>query len=463
MGTLQYLGILSLAPVLQGFIPFNIPSGPTELLVSYAVFTVAVLVTAFLTTSLKMSLRLKGRELLETSKELEASNRKLKALYEMLKKIGLSSDLQELMDLTTRSSAGIMGVKACSIKLLDEGRRKLKFASAYGLSEDYVSKGAVDIDKSPINRKIIEGSFFSVGKIEEKDYFQYPEDIRKEGIASMVCLPLRVEKMVLGVFCVYSDIYYNFEDEDIRFFSLISDLVALAIETLRSEMNKTWFLQKTAHQLRSPFSTIYSMIKVMNGGFLGPVNDKQKELLQRCIRRIEMLGDLVNDLLKLGIKRTDADRAIIHPVDGVTILNALVPLFETHAREKRLKIEFQIEPGLDQIMGDEKLLDELMTNLISNAIKYTPAGGKVEVHLSREDKNRIRLEVRDTGIGIPEEDRSRLFTEFFRAENAKSFCEEGTGLGLVIVKEIVDFLRGAVLIESKVGEGTTVCCLLPAI
>ncbi|MDD5205819.1 MAG: ATP-binding protein, partial [Desulfobacterales bacterium] len=353
--------------------------------------------------------------------------------------------------------------KACSIKLLDEGRKKLKFASAFGLSEDYVSKGAVDIDRSPINRKIIEGSFFSVGKIEEKDYFQYPEDIRKEGIASMICLPLRVEKMVLGVFCVYSDVSHDFGDEEIRFFSLISDLVALAIETLRGEINKTWFLQKAAHQLRSPFSTIYSMIKVMEGGFMGPVSEKQREMLQRCIRRIEMLGDLINDLLKLGIKRTDADRAVIHPVDGATILNALVPLFEAQARDRQVSIGFEVQPKLAQLLGDEKLLDELFTNLVSNAIKYTPSGGNVQVVLSGESENRIRIEVRDTGIGIPQEDRSRLFTEFFRAENAKSFCEEGTGLGLVIVKEIVDFLRGAVLIESNVNEGTTVCCLLPAI
>ncbi|PKN67883.1 MAG: hypothetical protein CVU57_01325 [Deltaproteobacteria bacterium HGW-Deltaproteobacteria-15] len=462
LATLQNQGILLLKPVF-GSIPFTIHPGTADVLVSYSVFTIAILVTAFLTTSLKMSLRIKGRELLETSKELESSNTKLKALYEMLKKIGLSSDLQELMDLATRSAAGIMGVKACSIKLLDEGRKKLKFASAYGLSEDYVSKGAVDIDRSPINRKIIEGSFFSVGKIEEKDYFQYPEDIRKEGIASMICLPLRVEKMVLGVFCVYSGVSHDFGEEEIRFFSLISDLVALAIETLRGEINKTWFLQKAAHQLRSPFSTIYSMIKVMEGGFMGPVSEKQREMLQRCIRRIEMLGDLINDLLKLGIKRTDADRAVIHPVDCATILNALVPLFEAQARDRQVKIEFKVQPELAQLMGDEKLLDELFTNLISNAIKYTPSGGNVQVVLSGESENRIRIEVRDTGIGIPQEDRSRLFTEFFRAENAKSFCEDGTGLGLVIVKEIVDFLRGAVLIESNVNEGTTVCCLLPAI
>jgi two-component sensor histidine kinase len=434
-----------------------------QLAVHYGVFVAAILITAFLTTSLKGTLRTKGRELLHVSKELEVSNAKLTALYEMLKRIGLSSDLQELMDLATRNAARIMGVKACSIKLLDEDRKRLNFASAYGLSLDYVAKGSIEIEKSPINRKVIEGSFFSIGEIDEKDYFQYPEDIRKEGIASMVCLPLKVEKMVLGVFCVYSDVSYHFNDEDVRFFSLMSDLIALAIETLRSEINKTWFLRKAAHQLRSPFSAIYSMLKVLGAGYLGSVNKEQKEMVSRCIRRIEILGDLINDLLKLGINRTDVDKAMIHPVDGAASLNALIGLFRTQAEEKQVSIVFQVEEPLPHIMGDEKLLDELFTNLISNAVKYTPPGGQVRVFLGKEDQNRVRLEVVDTGIGIPDEARPRLFTEFFRADNAKEFVDEGTGLGLAIVKEILDFLRGTIFVESKVGQGTKIRCLLPAI
>jgi two-component sensor histidine kinase len=434
-----------------------------QLAVHYGVFVAAILITAFLTTSLKGTLRTKGRELLHVSKDLEASNAKLTALYDMLKRIGLSSDLQELMDLATRNAARIMGVKACSIKLLDEDRKRLNFASAYGLSLDYMAKGSIEVNKSPINRKVIEGSFFSIGKIDEKDYFQYPEDIRKEGIASMVCLPLRVEKMAIGVLCVYSDVSYYFDEEDIRFFSLMSDLIALAIETLRSEINKTWFLRKAAHQLRSPFTAMYSMLKVLAAGYLGPMSKEQKEMVLRCIKRIEMLGDLINDLLKLGIKRVEADKASIHPVDGGSILTGLATLFQTQAQERQVEVTFTVEEDLPQIMGDERLLDELFTNLISNAVKYTPSGGSVRVWLSRVDQNRVRLEVEDTGIGVPEEDQHRLFTEFFRAENAKSLVEEGTGLGLVIVKEILDHLGGTISFESKVGQGTRIRCLLPAI
>ncbi|MBN1106412.1 MAG: GAF domain-containing protein [Deltaproteobacteria bacterium] len=459
----QEWGFLSSVPALFQNSLFPRNAEFAHLAVHYGLFVTAILITAFLTTSLKGTLRTKGREILHVSRDLEASNAKLTALYEMLKRMGLSTDLQELMDLATRNAARIMGVKACSIKLLDEDRKKLNFASAHGLSLDYVAKGSIDIDKSPINRKVIEGSFFSIGKIDEMDYFQYPEDIRREGIASMICLPLRVEKMAIGVFCVYSEVSHHFDEEDIRFFSLMSDLIALAIETLRSEINKTWFLRKAAHQLRSPFTAIYSMLKVLGGGYLGTLNKEQKEMVLRCIRRIEMLGDLINDLLKLGIKRVEADKARIHPVDGGSIMNSLATLFQSQAQEKRVEVSFTVEETLPQIMGDERLVDELFTNLISNAMKYTPPGGRVRVFLGKENQNWVRLEVADTGIGVPEEDQHRLFTEFFRAENAKALVEEGTGLGLVIVKEILDHLGGTISFESKVGQGTKIRCLLPAI
>jgi two-component sensor histidine kinase len=434
-----------------------------EVMLLFAFFGAAVLITAFLITTIRGSLWTKGQDLLKVSKDLDASNAKLTALYEVVKRMGLCADLKELLDLATRSVASIMGVKGSSIKLLDETRRKLIFSSTYGLSENYLAKGTIDIEKSPINRRIIEGSFVAMGRIDEQDYFQYPEDIRKEGIASMVCLPLRVEKMPLGVFCMYSEISYDFSENDIKFFSLLSDLTALAIETLRGEINKTWFLQKAAHQLRSPFSAIYSLMKVLRKGYLGPVSEQQQDAILRCEKRLEILGTMVNDLLKLGIKRQHQDRGAIQAVNGVKVLKALEELYGSSASEKGVAVDFVIDQSVPELMADEKLLDELFGNLISNAIKYTPSAGKVRVSLAPESEHRVRFEVSDTGIGIPEEDIPRLFTEFFRAENAKAQAEEGTGLGLVIVKEILDFLGGSISVKSKVGEGTTLTCLLPSV
>jgi signal transduction histidine kinase len=433
-----------------------------DILVFFACFVGAIFTTAFLITSIKLSIRSKGRDLIRIYRELDGSNAKLTALYDMLKKMNQCTKLQDLTDLATLNAARIMGAKGSSIKLLDESRKRLTFASASGLSEDYVTKG-IDLDKSLINRKIVEGSYFASGRIEEEDYFQYPEDIHREGIASMVSFPLRVEKRVIGVFSVYSDKTYYFQDSDIEFFSLMGDLTALAIETLQSQLNKSWFVSRAAHELKSPFTAVHGMLGVMRNEYLGPLNEKQKETLVKSERRLEMVSTLIDDLLKLGLKRTEVDRGIIHPVDGAKLMRDLGAFSQDYASQKGVGIEFQIEDPLPQLMADEKLIDELFVNLISNAIKYTPKGGHVRVSLVKESNVNVRLEVQDTGIGIPEEDRSRLFTEFFRSKNAKAFTQDGTGLGLVIVKEILDFINGKIQVESEVGKGTRFIVRVPCI
>jgi K+-sensing histidine kinase KdpD len=442
------------------FHPLEFP----QILPPLTIFIAAVFITAFLVTTLKLSLRTKGRELLRVSRELDAGNAKLTALYKMVTEMGSCSELQTLMDSATKQAAQIMGVKACSIKLLDDQREKLMFASTYGLSENYMkAKEGIEVAKSPINRKIIEGSLSAIGKIDEKDYFQYPEDIRREGIASMMCLPLAVEKMVLGVFCLYSAHSHYFSDDDVIYFSLMADLTALSIENLKRDLDKTWFLQKAAHQLRSPLNTVLSMLNLIRNLRYGPVTEKQEKTLNRSVKRLQILGDVVADLLILDLKRSNLPKIVLHPVTPAEILNRLREPYQILAAEKKVDVAFDIDEPLPRILADEQLVDELFTNLIANAVKYTPPGGKVRVKLSPENGDRIRFQVSDTGIGIAADDIPRLFTEFFRSANAKQFVEEGTGLGLVVVKEILDRLKGTISVKSTPSEGSIFTCRLPTI
>ena len=460
---LQESTILPPQPVLFQSLLFSSTQSLPNVLALYLTFASAIIISTFLITTLKSSLREKGKNLLTVSKELDTTNTKLTALYEMIKEMELCTEFQDLIDSATRNAAQIMGVKGCSIKLLDDQKKRLTFSSIHGLSEDYMAKGAIDIDKSPINRKILQGSFFTIGKIQKGDYFQYPEDIRKEGIHSMMCLPLKVEKMIFGVFCVYSDMDHYFGPDDVNFFSLMADLTAIAIQDLKRELNKTWFLKKAAHQLRSPISAVQSMLELILKGYQGDIDDQQKETLTRCRKRLEILGDVINDLLKLGLERISAGETVYHPVDAGDILTSLEELYKTRASEKNVTMTFRMDGPIPRVMANEKMIDDLFANLISNAIKYTPPGGEITVVLSKDAKNGIRFEVADTGIGIPELEIPRLFSEFFRADNAKAFSEEGTGLGLVIVKEILDRLKGTISVESRVGKGTRFTCVLPGV
>ncbi len=463
LGWLQHSGTIQPHVAAFSHSMYNQIHSNAENITIFTILAVAILVTAFLVTTIKRSLRVKGRTLLVFCKELDVANAKLTALYGMIKEMGACTEFQQLMDSATRSAARIMGVKACSIKLLDDQRKKLHFASTHGLSQNYLAKGDIEIDKSPINQKIIEGAHYSIGEIEAKDYFQYPENIRHEGISAMICLPLKVEKVVLGVFCVYSNASFNFSNLDVEFFALVSELTALAMQNLKSELNKSWFLQKAAHQLRSPLNAVQSMLAVLRKAYAGPLNARQSEMLLQCETRIENLSRTVRDLLELSIRRTAAPLTRLHPVHLAPVLSRIAELFRSQAEAKNISLSLAIDKHLQPAMSDEKLLDDVLTNLLSNAVKYSPAGKSVEIRLQADGSDRLRLQVTDQGIGIPEEQIPRLFTEFFRAENAKAFTEEGTGLGMVIVKEAVDRLRGAIQIQSQEGRGTQVICRFPTV
>ena len=429
----------------------------------YLPLAAGLMVLAYLTTSLKLTLRFKGREMLRVSRELELSTTKLASIYEMVKEIGGLNNFQDLLDSAARNAARIMGVKACSIKLLDQEQNSLRFASTYGLSQDYLAAERIDLSKSSVNRRIIEGSLYAIGRIEEQDHFQFPENILKEGIGSMLCLPLRYESRTLGVFCVYSGRPEHFSESDVSHFAMMSDLTALAMERVRRETARTWFLNKSAHQLRSPLAAVQSMLKVFTSGFLGQLNPEQLQTAKRCEQRLALLIDVVNDLLRVAADRESFGDKAFHPVDPARVLASVRELYDPQAREKGLEFEVRADPDLPRINGLEEMLDDLMSNLVSNAIKYTPSGGRVAVDLAGAEDGRVRLRVTDTGIGIPEEEKAGLFTEFFRGREAKELTDTGTGLGLVIVKEIVSRLGGEISVDSQPGQGSRFTCLLPPV
>ena len=427
----------------------------------FLAFAGSVVVLSYLVTSIKKALRYKGRELMKVSLELEVSNAKLTSLYEMIKDVSRCHEPGQLMDAATRNAARIMGVKACSIKILDSEGTRLKFASTYGLSENYTAKDWISVAKSPVNQLVIEGQLYTIGNVDKTDSFQYPEDVDREGIKSLLCLPLSVERKTLGVFCVYSGQPHYFTEADADFFSLMTDLTALAMERLNREVSKTWFMNKAAHQLRSPLGAVQSMLSLLQKGYLGHLDDRQAETIDRSQTRLGLLRDTVNDLLKLAAEREALAERPTFTLDARTALEALIPMYRVSAEEKGLALEVGITEGLPGIASSKETFDEIASNLISNAVKYTAEGGLVEVGIGPGPEGFLVLEVKDNGIGISREDRDKLFTEFFRGQNARTLTEEGTGLGLAIVKKALEALGGDILVDSEPGEGTTVRCLLP--
>ena len=283
----------------------------------------------------------------------------------------------------------------------------------------------------------------------------------------MLCAPLLIKGKAEGVICVYSAEPDRFNEGDAEFLATLGSEGATAIENARAyqalemaDRAKSDFVRMVTHELRSPLSAVQSMLRVLEEGYVDPITPRQRDLIQRSKRRISFLLALVKDLLELAAGKMEQLQGEKKEVVLNEIITKVTELMQTNAEEKGLELKVEIAEEPLVLVGIEDGLERVFMNLVSNAVKYTPAGGSVAVR-AWSDNDQIEVEVSDTGIGIPENALPRIFTEFYRAKNAKSMEMEGTGLGLVIVKDVVEQHGGQISLESTVGEGSTFYVTLP--
>jgi len=219
------------------------------------------------------------------------------------------------------------------------------------------------------------------------------------------------------------------------------------------------FLSAITHDLRAPLSATQSCLWAIMDGYVGPVNDEQKDLLQRSTRRIDGLLTLISDLL--DIPRMEAGQLVqeMKDLSFNEVVDRSVDSVERLAREKNLALDVDLPKGSPQVCGSSRRLQQVLTNLLSNAINYTEQGG-ISVRVLAAG-NEIRVEVSDSGVGVPPQELPKLFQDFFRGSNAKS---DGTGLGLSLSRRIVEAHGGKVWAESpcpETGRGSKFVFTLP--
>lgn len=237
------------------------------------------------------------------------------------------------------------------------------------------------------------------------------------------------------------------------------DLIHAQKEMERLDEVKSQLMLKVAHELRAPVAAVQSYINLITAGYVA--QNEMKPTLKRVQERLQEMLDLIADLLELARLKQARDHVIAEasPQDVAQILKEVVDLLRELAQEKRQS--FQLDIISHPVMtANRDHLKQIWTNLISNAIKYTPEGGRVAVTLQGNDEKVIGV-VEDTGIGIAEKDLPRLFQDFFRTDEAKASGAIGTGLGLSIVKQIVDSYGGEIKVTSKPGQGSRFTFVLP--
>lgn len=233
------------------------------------------------------------------------------------------------------------------------------------------------------------------------------------------------------------------------------------LETVRAD-----FVANVSHELRTPLTAIRGYAETMLQS--PPSDPKEAEhFLGIIYRHSERLGRLIDDLLALSDLESGKIQMAVQRLQAAELIGRVLEIFQDQARRKEVQLSHSIQPDLPLIPGDSDRLQQLLINLVDNALKYTPAGGQVSVSASLASQDdhlpsMVEIAVADTGSGIPEKDLPRLTERFYRVDKARSRELGGTGLGLAIVKHIVQAHRGQLKIESQIQKGTTVRVSLPA-
>ena len=470
---LEYTGVLPHHHV-AGLLPFELYARPAYVGTILFFFASALLISAYLATRVTRRLRDWERDMVRLAQDLQRAYDRLEALTQGAQAVSSTLALQEVLDRLTRSTTEVMNVTGCTIQLLQQTSTELCLASTYGLSDAYVQNGCLLVDQNPLVRQVLDGEVVSIPDVTADARVHTDPETQAESVRSTLIAPLIGKTGPLGIIRVYGHRVHRFADEDAQFLRTVASHGSVAIENAMAyeaiqhlDEAKRKFVLMVTHELRSPLGVVRSLLNTLAGGYAGRLSDLQADMIGRALRRADFLQTLIDDMLdlaagKAGLRVTTGTE----PIELGPLVHGILERYRVPAEEKRigLSLETPQPPGERTppliVTANREELDRAITNLVTNALKYTPAEGAVTLTL-RKEQLRAVLIVSDTGIGIPEEALPHLFEEFYRAPNAKAQVKQGTGLGLVITKDIVTRYGGTISVRSAPGQGTTFTVILP--
>jgi PAS domain S-box-containing protein len=305
------------------------------------------------------------------------------------------------------------------------------------------------------------------------DYFKGHPEVRSE-----LAVPVRASGEIIGVLNLESRRLNAFDKEDLAFYTVIAGQLGMALKNARLyhevsryagelagavtqlralDRMKSEFIQSVSHEMRSPLALIRGYAELLDSGELGELSPEQRMPMEIIARRSRMMGDMVEGLTLL--LTAEARVLMREPLSVDGLARAAVEDFRLAADQAELTLMVEVASDLPPVDGAPVYLRRLLDNLLNNAIKFTPAGGTITLRAYREG-DWVVLQVADTGIGIPPDQQERVFERFYQVDGfAKQ--RRGFGLGLALVKEIVEAHDGMIGVESEVGQGTTFTVKLP--
>ncbi len=222
---------------------------------------------------------------------------------------------------------------------------------------------------------------------------------------------------------------------------------------------KNEYVLRLTHDIKGHLAAVQSCLDIVINGMVGTLNDKQQDLVERAHRRTTQCMSFITALLKLTRMKLTGRMEVERFSLKNCVYNALGAV-QNRAKSKEISVTSSIDPSVDELWGEAVLIEETLTNVLFNAVKYTPPGGRVSMEIKDQDAM-IQVTITDTGIGVPDEALSHIFEEFYRAENARATERDGTGLGLAFAKQVVEQHGGRIWVRNNPPGGSTFVFTLP--
>jgi len=426
---------------------------------------------------------------------LETKVKEITILHQIAQTTTESLELDQVLNNSLDKVTQLMAVETAAILLANEQKGGVSTVARGGVSTKFLDK----LKELPINNSNTGRLTLSGMPIVVENTSKYPqladELVREEGLQSIAAVPLRSSGKVIGTLIVASHNLHSFSSKDIHLLNTIGEGLGPALknaelyEVLREktrqldEQNqellrrqrkllektrevkaasrlKSEFLANMSHELRTPLNVIIGFSELMLDQVPGPVNKKQRQCLEDILSSGRHLLGLIDQILDLSKIESGKAELSITEVALPEVIEALKTIMMPILTPRKQSLNIRVEEGLPTVRADKAKLRQVFFNLLSNSSRFTPEGGKIEIEATRNGPH-CQVSVVDNGIGIKKKDQTRIFEPFCQLDSTPTKVGNGTGLGLAVVKQIVEKHGGRIWVESEYGKGSRFIFTLP--
>ncbi len=395
--------------------------------------------------------------------------RELGSLAGVSEALNQVTELDQVLQVVLAAACDLTGAQRGVIALLDEPEQTLRIVAVRGQAEGFA--GRINQARIPLSPELTQDVQILPPLLVDPD-----DPAASSGLATRVVLSL--DSQIIGV--IELDALAQ-DANSHRLLAALADLAAVAIDKARLfeetrdravrlaaayddlrqlDRMKDEFVQNVSHELRTPLTFVKGYVEYLLEGIAGDLNGEQQEALEIVLDRTDVIIRLVNDIISL--KRAEMEALRQEPVALAGVAEACVRGALSAAKQAGVEIVLDIQPPLPLVLGDSHRLGEVFDNLIGNALKFSPDGGQITVRL-RHAGDRVITHIQDTGIGIPPDQIDKIWQRFYQVDSTATRRFGGTGLGLTIVKRIIEAHNGAIWVESEPDQGATFTFSLPVL